>query len=102
MLIRNAASGLVGLTLLAGSAQAVLTSTPVALTCTSGPLGPGLGAGVMFGNGSSTLGSSGAAINNAGDVVFRAFDNAATPNAGVWLHSAGANSAIAFNGQTAG
>src|SRR5262245_64983962 len=102
MLVRNAVSGLVGLVLLAGSAQGQLASTPVALTGTSGALGPGMGAGVMFGSGGSTLGNASAATNNSGDVIFRAFDNAATPNAGVWLHSAGVNSVLALNGQTAG
>src|SRR5262245_16817777 len=84
-------------------AGASIVVTPIAMTGTDGPLGPGMGPGAFFGNGGvSTLGSASASINASGQVIFRAADNAATPNNGVWVHSGSGNTNVANNGQTVG
>lgn len=78
----------------AATALGAITYTPIALSGTDGPLGPGMGAGVVFGDLSSAV----SGINNAGSLIFRGATTDATNSAGVWTNTAGTNNAVAFAG----
>ncbi len=82
---------------LCGTAGVSLASLPqqtIALTGTSGPAGPGIGAGVTF----SGIGGQQPTVNNAGQVGFRGNASTAGTPQGFWIHGGGANSNVALAG----
>lgn len=76
------------------AAEAALVYQTIALTGTDGPLGPGMGPGVTF----PTIGQQQPAINNSGQVSFRANHSLAGTPQGVWIHSGVANANVAIAG----
>lgn len=93
----TAALSAAGLIACAGSlAHSAVTYRAVALSGTSGPLGPGMGSQVY-----SDLSNASAGINNAGAVIFRSATTDTTSSAGVWVNTSGTNGVIAFAGQNA-
>jgi hypothetical protein len=78
------------------NAVAAVNFSPIALTGTSGVLGPGLGAGVTF----TSLDGQQPSINDNGLVVFRANASAGTGSQGLWLYN-GTNTNFATAGGTA-
>ncbi len=80
----------------AASAHAAISITYVAASGTDGPLGPGMGAGVMFTGFQPPLHAP--SINAAGQVGFRGIANLAGGSQGGWVHSGGGNSNIAIAG----
>jgi hypothetical protein len=95
---------LAGCLAMCAGANAQLAATPIALSGHDDALGPGQGPGVHFGQGiNGTLLSAVSCINLAGDVVFRAANDAPSTLEGVWRHSAGgANTPLALTGWQAG
>lgn len=85
---------LLGIAGCAGSAFAgLMPHQTIALTGTSGPLGPGMGAGVTF----LTIGQHQPSVNSAGQVAFRAIaSNDASQ--GMWIHSGPVNTNVVIGG----
>ena len=80
----------------AANAVAAIGFTPIALTGTSGILGPGLGAGVTF----TSLDGQQPGINDNGLVVFRGNASAGTGPQGLWMYN-GSNTNFATAGGAA-